>query len=97
LRDSLELIRKRRIRIIRKRTNSLPARHAIGNTKANAISKQKRYLRINLLRPRNACRNKLMSIRPIGISPWSSPILRNQLNHRNLARKRKKRESSLTN
>jgi hypothetical protein len=35
----LELIRKRRIRIIRKRINFLPAKHAIGNTKANVILK----------------------------------------------------------
>jgi hypothetical protein len=39
LRDSLELIRKKRIRIIRKRINFLSVRHAIGNIKANAMSK----------------------------------------------------------
>jgi hypothetical protein len=35
----------------KKRINSLPAKHAIGNIKANTISKQKRSLRINYLRP----------------------------------------------
>jgi hypothetical protein len=39
LRDSLELIRKKRIRIIRKRINFLFARYAIGNIKINAMSK----------------------------------------------------------
>jgi hypothetical protein len=97
LRDSLEPIRKRKIRITRKRTNSLLIRHAIGNTRANAMSKQERYLRVSLLRPRSACRNKLMSIRSIGTSPWSSLILRNQLDRRNLARKRRRRKSSLIN
>jgi hypothetical protein len=64
----LERIRKRRIRIIRKGTNSLSARHAIGNTKANAILRQERSLRISYLRLKNACKNKLMSTRPIGTS-----------------------------
>jgi hypothetical protein len=68
LRDSLKPIRKRKIRIIRKRINSLFAKYAIGNIKTNTISKQERSLRINYLRPRSACRNKLMSIRPMGIS-----------------------------
>jgi hypothetical protein len=66
--DSLELIRKRRIKIIRKRTNSLPAKHAIGNTRVNVMSRQERFLRVSLLRPKSACRNKLMSIRLIRIS-----------------------------
>jgi hypothetical protein len=39
LRDSLEPIRKRKRKIIRKKTNSLPARHAIGNIKTNVISR----------------------------------------------------------
>jgi hypothetical protein len=65
----LELIKKKRIKITRKRINSLPARHAIGNIRANAMSKQERYLRIDYLRPRNACRNKLISIRPMRTSP----------------------------
>jgi hypothetical protein len=68
LRDSLESIKRRRIRIIRKGTNFLLARHAIENTRINAISRQKRYLRVSLLRPRSVCRNKLMSTRPMGIS-----------------------------
>jgi hypothetical protein len=37
--DSLESIRRRRIRIIRKGTNSLPVRYAIGNIKVNVMSK----------------------------------------------------------
>jgi hypothetical protein len=65
----LELIRKKRIRIIRKKTNSLSARHAIGNTKVNAMSKQEKSLKISHLKLRNACRNKLISIRPIRTSP----------------------------
>jgi len=69
LRDSLEPIRKRRIKIIRKKINSLSARHAIGNTRANVISRQERFFRISYLRPKSACRNKLMSIRLIRISP----------------------------
>jgi hypothetical protein len=68
LRDSLKLIRKKRIRTIRKRINFLSAKHVIGNTRANTISKQERYLKVNYLRPKSACRNKLMSIRPMGIS-----------------------------
>jgi hypothetical protein len=68
LRDSLEPIRKKIIKIIRKRTNSLPAKHAIGNIRANAISRQKRSLKVGLLRSKNAYKNKLMSTRPIGIS-----------------------------
>jgi hypothetical protein len=39
LRDSLESIRRRRIRTIRKRINSLLARHAIGNIRVNVMSK----------------------------------------------------------
>jgi hypothetical protein len=64
----LELIRKKRIRIIRKRINYLLARHAIGNIRANAMLKQEGSLRVSYLRPRSAYRNKLMSIRSIGTS-----------------------------
>jgi hypothetical protein len=77
LRDSLEPIRKRRIKTIKKRINSLFVRHAIGNIRANAMSRQERYLKISYLRLKSACRNKLMSIRPMGISLWLSLILRN--------------------
>jgi hypothetical protein len=73
----LEPIKRRRIRIIKKRTNFLSAKHAIGNTRANVMLKQKRYLRVNYLRLKSAYRNKLMSTRPMGTSPWSSLILRN--------------------
>jgi hypothetical protein len=65
----LEPIRKRRIKIIKKGTNFLPVRHAIGNTRINTMSRQKRFLRVNYLRPKSACRNKLMSIKPMGTSP----------------------------
>jgi hypothetical protein len=67
--DSLEPIKKRKIRIIRKRINSLSARHAIGNTKANVMSRQERYLKISLLRLKSVYRNKLMSTKLIEISP----------------------------
>jgi hypothetical protein len=69
LRDSLEPIRKKKIRTIRKGINYLPARLAIGNIKANAMSRQERSLKIGYLRLRSACRNKLISIRLIGINP----------------------------
>jgi hypothetical protein len=65
----LEPIRKRIIRIIRKRINFLPAKHTIGNIRANAMLKQEKSLRISLLRPRSAYRNKLINIRPMGTSP----------------------------
>jgi hypothetical protein len=86
----LKPIRKRRIKIIRRKTNSLPAKHAIGNIRANVMSKQKRSLKINYLRPKSACKNKLINIRPMGTSPWSFLILKNQLDRRNLARKEEK-------
>jgi hypothetical protein len=76
LRDSLEPIRKRRIKTIKK-INSLFVRHAIGNIRVNAMSRQERYLKINYLRLKSACRNKLMSIRLMGISLWLFLILRN--------------------
>jgi hypothetical protein len=69
---------EKKIRIIRKGINSLSIRHAIGNIKANAMSRQERYFRIDYLRPRSACRNKLISIRLMGISPWSSLLTRSQ-------------------
>jgi hypothetical protein len=75
--NSLKPIRKKRIRIIKKRTNFLPAKYAIGNIRINIMSRQKRYLKISLLRPKSAYRNKLMSIRPMGTSLWSFSILRN--------------------
>jgi hypothetical protein len=77
LRDSLEPIRKKRIKIIKKGINYLPTKHAIGNIKANATSRQKRFLKIGFLRLKSACRNKLISIRLMGTNPWSSLILRN--------------------
>jgi hypothetical protein len=61
LRDSLEPIRRRRIRIIKKRINSLPTKHAIGNTRANAMLRQKKSLRIDYLRLKSVCRNKLIN------------------------------------
>jgi hypothetical protein len=74
----LELIRRRkRIRIIKKRTNYLPAKYAIGNIRANIMSRQERFLRIGYLRLKSACKNKLMSTRLMGISLWSSLIMRN--------------------
>ena len=39
LRDSLEPIRRKRIKIIKKGINSLPARHAIENIKINVMSR----------------------------------------------------------
>jgi hypothetical protein len=77
LRDSLKPIRKKRIRIIRKGTNCLFVRYAIGNIKINIMSRQERSFKVDYLRPKSACRNKLISIRLMGISPWSSLILRN--------------------
>jgi hypothetical protein len=77
LRDSLEPIRRKRIKIIKKGINSLSARHVIGNIKVNTISRQERYLRVNYLRLRSACKNKLINTRLMGISPWLSLILRN--------------------
>ena len=94
LRDSLKLIRRRRIKIIRKRINSLFIKYAIGNIKVNAISRQERSLKVGYLRLKSACRNKLINIRPMRIRPWSSLILRNQPDRRNLTKRRKRRESS---
>jgi hypothetical protein len=39
-RDSLEPIKRKRTKIIKKEINSLFARHAIGNIKINIISRQ---------------------------------------------------------
>jgi hypothetical protein len=65
----LESIRRKRIKKRKKETNSLSARHAIGNIKINVMSRQKRSLRVNLLRLKSAYRNKLMSTRPMRTSP----------------------------
>jgi hypothetical protein len=41
----------------------------IGNIKINVMSRQERFLKINYLKLKSACRNKLINIRLIRISP----------------------------